>query len=103
MAHITGGGLSGNVPRMLRGRWDVELDLGAWRMPPVFGWLANLGELGDDDLFRTFNMGIGLVLVVPADAAAAVIARAEALDERAVRMGTVRAGGGVVRRVGSWR
>ena len=103
MAHITGGGLSENVPRMLRGRWDVELNLGAWRVPPVFGWLAMLGALGDDDLFRTFNMGIGLVLVVPEGAAEAVIARAGALGERATRIGSVRAGVGLVRRVGSWR
>ena len=81
----------------------MELYLGAWRVPPVFGWLAMLGALGDDDLFRTFNMGIGLVLDVPEGAAEAVIARAGALGERATRIGSVRAGVCLVRRVGSWR
>jgi phosphoribosylformylglycinamidine cyclo-ligase len=103
MAHITGGGLIGNVPRILHGRSDVALSLGSWPVPTIFPWLADLGGLGDDDLFRTFNMGIGLVLVVPAAAAEDVLARASALGECAKRIGVVRPGSGEVQLVGTWR
>ncbi|HEV2238704.1 MAG TPA: AIR synthase-related protein, partial [Ktedonobacterales bacterium] len=103
MAHITGGGLTENLPRVLHGRWDVALALGSWEVPPVFAWLADLGALGDDTLFRTFNMGVGLALVVPPEAAAGVLARAAALGERAARIGAIVPGTGMVRRDGSWR
>jgi len=103
MVHITGGGLTDNVPRVLGGRWDVALALGSWRVPPIFAFLARLGNLTDDDLFQTFNMGIGFVLVVDAAIADALIARATALGEVAMRIGTVHPGSGLVRRVGAWR
>jgi phosphoribosylformylglycinamidine cyclo-ligase len=103
MAHITGGGLTDNLPRILHGRWDVAIDLGSWRAPPIFSWLAALADLEDDDLFRTFNMGIGFVVVVPAAVAENVITRANALGERAMRIGTVYPGAGHLRRLGSWR
>jgi len=103
MAHITGGGLMDNVPRILGGRWDVELILGTWPVPPIFTFLARLGNLSDNDLFQTFNMGIGFVLIVAADVAEAVIARAMTLGEQAMRIGTVGAGTGRVHRVGTWQ
>jgi phosphoribosylformylglycinamidine cyclo-ligase len=103
MAHITGGGLTDNIPRILHGRWDVELELSSWRVPPIFSWLARLGDLSDDDLFRTFNMGAGFVVIVPAEAADGVVARANELGERATRIGVVRPGEGHVQRQGSWR
>jgi phosphoribosylformylglycinamidine cyclo-ligase len=103
MAHITGGGLTNNVPRMLSQRWDAELLLGSWPVPPIFAFLAGLGKLSDDDLFQTFNMGVGFVLVVPAETAEAVLARAAELGERAYHIGTIRPGTGLVRRVGDWR
>ena len=103
MAHITGGGLTENVPRILHGRWDVELDLESWQAPPIFSWLARLGDLSDDDLFRTFNMGVGFVVVVPAEMADGAIARASELGERAARIGIVRPGNGHVHRRGNWR
>jgi phosphoribosylformylglycinamidine cyclo-ligase len=103
MAHITGGGLTDNIPRILHGRWVVELELASWRVPPIFSWLARRGDLSDDDLFRTFNMGVGFVLVVPAEAADGVVARANELGERAARIGVVRSGEGQVLRRGSWR
>jgi phosphoribosylformylglycinamidine cyclo-ligase len=103
MAHITGGGLTGNVPRILHGRHDVALRLGAWAVPPIFALLAHLGSLTDDDLFATFNMGVGMALVVPESAADAVITRSVELGERATRVGTVLPGAGAVRREGSWR
>ena len=103
MAHITGGGLTNNVPRMLGQRWDVELMLGSWPVPPIFAFLAGLGRLSDDDLFQTFNMGVGYVLVVPAEAAEAVITSARQLGEQAYHIGTIRPGTGLVQRVGEWR
>jgi phosphoribosylformylglycinamidine cyclo-ligase len=103
MAHITGGGLTDNVPRMLNGRWDVLLSPRSWEIQPVFTWLAALGNLSDADLFQTFNMGVGFVMVVPGEVAEAVIARATALGERASRIGTVQPGTGQARRVGAWR
>ncbi len=103
MAHITGGGLTGNVPRILHGRWDVALDVASWQTPPIFSWLAELGALNDDDLFRTFNMGVGFVVVAPEEAANGVIARADELGERAMRIGVVRRGAGQVHRLGTWR
>ncbi len=103
MAHITGGGITGNLPRILHGAWDVELTLGSWPVPPIFSWLADLGALESDDLFATFNMGLGLVLIVPERVADGVIGRANALGERASRIGVVRRGAGKVALVGTWR
>ncbi|HEY7092835.1 MAG TPA: phosphoribosylformylglycinamidine cyclo-ligase [Ktedonobacterales bacterium] len=103
MAHITGGGLTDNLPRILHRRWDVELDVESWRISPVFSWLERLGDLSDDDLFRTFNMGVGFVVIVPVEVADGVVARANELGERATRIGVVRAGEGRVQRRGSWR
>jgi phosphoribosylformylglycinamidine cyclo-ligase len=103
MAHITGGGITGNVPRILHDRWDVALALGSWPVPSIFGLLARLGDLSDDELFQTFNMGIGFVLVVPPGVADALVARAVELGERAWRIGTVMPGSGQVRRQGAWR
>ncbi len=103
MAHITGGGLTGNVPRILRERWDVELALGTWPVPPIIRRLAELGGLSDDDLFATYNMGVGYALIVPEAVAPDVLARAVALGERAYHIGVVIPGTGRVRRKGVWR
>ncbi len=64
LAHITGGGLIENVPRVLPVQLGVEIDEDSWPIPPVFTWLAQTGNVPADDLWRTFNMGIGLVLIV---------------------------------------
>jgi phosphoribosylformylglycinamidine cyclo-ligase len=84
-AHITGGGLLENVPRILPAGCQVAIDLTAWEVPPVFRWIAELGAVGMDDMFRTFNMGIGMVVVVPREEAdQAVRAVREAGEEAAV-------------------
>jgi phosphoribosylformylglycinamidine cyclo-ligase len=71
-AHITGGGITDNTPRMLPAKLGVEIDLDCWPMPPVFGLLRRLGAIPDDDLRRTFNLGIGMILAVsPQDRTAA--------------------------------
>ena len=78
-AHITGGGLTENIPRILPAGLGVELDAATWILPPVFRWLKTSGGLGDGDMARTFNCGIGMVAVVAkADAEeAASVLRAE--------------------------
>ena len=82
MAHITGGGLMENIPRVIPQGLAVRLDTTAWRLPPVFRWLRNTGRLTDDDLARTFNCGIGMaVIVAPAHADAAVAAMTKAGEE----------------------
>ncbi len=88
-AHITGGGLPGNVPRALPPGTAAVLDPAAWTPPPVFAWLARAGAVPTEEMLRVFNCGIGMVLVVSdAAAAAAVLARA---GETALRIGRIEA------------
>jgi phosphoribosylformylglycinamidine cyclo-ligase len=72
MAHITGGGLPENLPRVLPEGCGARVRLGSWPMPPVFELLARAGNLSQRDLYRTFNAGLGMVLAVPASEARAV-------------------------------
>jgi phosphoribosylformylglycinamidine cyclo-ligase len=64
IAHITGGGLHENLARILPANIGVTIDRGSWKMPAVFPWLQQLGDVEDDEMHRVFNMGIGLALVV---------------------------------------
>jgi len=66
IAHITGGGLFENLERVLPAGIGVKIDRGSWTMPGVFPWLQHLGEVDEEEMFRVFNMGVGLVLVVSA-------------------------------------
>jgi phosphoribosylformylglycinamidine cyclo-ligase len=66
MAHITGGGITENVPRVLPEGLALSLDRNSWRVPPIFTWLQRAGQLDDAEMFRAFNMGVGLVLVASA-------------------------------------
>jgi phosphoribosylformylglycinamidine cyclo-ligase len=75
MAHITGGGLPGNLPRVLPEGCGAVLRRDAWEMPPIFALLQRAGDLSDRDLMRTFNCGIGMVLVVAADRVAEIAAQ----------------------------
>ncbi|MFQ5555522.1 MAG: phosphoribosylformylglycinamidine cyclo-ligase [Acidimicrobiia bacterium] len=73
LAHITGGGLPGNVGRILSAEQDAVLERRAWPTPAVFDWLRIMGEIPDEEMFRTFNMGVGFAVVVdPSDATATV-------------------------------
>jgi len=91
MAHITGGGLTGNVPRILPERLVAEIDAGAWTLPPLFDWLRKAGNVAPAEMYRTFNCGVGFVIVVdPAGADAAVETLAE-LGEAVFRIGRIRA------------
>jgi phosphoribosylformylglycinamidine cyclo-ligase len=74
LAHVTGGGLVGNVPRVLPQGVDAQLDRSAWEVPRVFGEIQRLGEIGDEEMARVFNLGIGMVAVVPPDDVARALA-----------------------------
>ena len=91
-AHITGGGLPGNVPRVLPDGMDAELDASAWVLPPVFRWLARAGGVSAGEMLRVFNCGVGMVLVVR-DAEAAMAHLLE-LGEQAVVIGRIVVGEG---------
>ncbi len=89
VAHITGGGLTENLPRILPEQVHAEIDLSAIDVPPVFSWLAAAGRIAEDEMLRTFNCGIGLVLVVAADASDTVSDILESANESAVIIGTL--------------
>jgi phosphoribosylformylglycinamidine cyclo-ligase len=72
MAHITGGGLIENTPRILPHGLGAVIDRATWTPQPIFTWLQQLGRIGDEEMHRVFNMGIGLVIVAPPDAQAAL-------------------------------
>ncbi len=97
LAHVTGGGLTDNVPRLLPEGWRAEIKVGAWEIPELFYLLQRHGEIASDEMFRVFNMGIGLVLFVDPAGAGDVLARLRAQGQRAMPIGTVQEGGsGVV-------
>ncbi|MGR3794419.1 phosphoribosylformylglycinamidine cyclo-ligase [Vannielia sp. SX4] len=95
LAHITGGGLTENLPRVFPEGLGAEVDLGAWDLPPVFRWLAETGGLEEAELLKTFNAGIGMVLVVAADQAEALTSLLEDTGEQVSVLGRVKAGEGV--------
>jgi phosphoribosylformylglycinamidine cyclo-ligase len=95
LAHITGGGLTENLPRVLPEGLGAAIDLGSWSLPPVFRWLAAEGGVAQAEMLKTFNAGIGLVLVVAADRAEALAAELTAAGETVHRIGTVGPGQGV--------
>jgi phosphoribosylformylglycinamidine cyclo-ligase len=97
MAHITGGGITDNLPRVLPLGTEARVRLGAWQVPAVFRWLQAAGGVPQGDMLRTFNMGIGLILVVArGDADASLRALAAAGETGAVRIGEIAAGRGQV-------
>jgi phosphoribosylformylglycinamidine cyclo-ligase len=94
LAHITGGGITGNLPRALPDGLDAEVDLGSWKMTPVFGWLMKEAGIDEGEMLRTFNCGIGLIAVTDAARADDVIAAFNSNGERVMRIGTLVAGKG---------
>lgn len=92
MVHITGGGFYDNIPRVLPEGCGVEVTTGRWPEPPIFGLLQQWGGVAKTEMFRTFNMGIGMILVVPAEQVAAIQSDLAARDEKSYIIGTVIAG-----------
>lgn len=96
MAHITGGGFIENIPRVLPEGVNVEIEYGSWPILPIFELMQQKGNISNRDMFTTFNMGIGLVVVVPAERADEALRIAGGLGEKAYRIGTVTEGSRVV-------
>jgi phosphoribosylformylglycinamidine cyclo-ligase len=94
LAHITGGGLLENIPRVLPAGLDAVVDATAWRRPAAFDWLQTQGNITDTEMYRTFNCGVGMVAVVPATAVDAALAFLQAAGETAWHIGEIRAAAG---------
>ena len=99
LAHITGGGLPGNVARILPEGTDAVIESSRWETPHVFGVLQDLGALDDLDMYRTFNMGIGFVIVVPESTVDATLGSLESNGLEASVIGRITEGTGTVRLV----
>lgn len=91
LAHITGGGITENLPRVLPKGTQALIDLDSWPLPPIFGWLREQGNIADTELLRTFNCGVGMITCVPADQADTACARLNELGEQAWIIGTIEA------------
>jgi phosphoribosylformylglycinamidine cyclo-ligase len=89
LAHITGGGLVENIPRALPAHLAAEIDLSAIPVPPVFAWLAQAGPVAEAEMIRTFNCGIGMVLVVDPNGVGDVRAVLEQAGETVINIGTL--------------
>jgi phosphoribosylformylglycinamidine cyclo-ligase len=91
-AHITGGGLTDNIPRVLPDGLEARLQRGSWHRDPVFEWLAATGSIAPAEMYRTFNCGIGMVVVLPAAHVPAALQLLQSSGERATVIGEIRSG-----------
>ena len=89
MAHITGGGLTGNIPRVLPDSCAVELKRSAWNWGPLFDWLQAAAQIDNAEMYKTFNCGIGMVVIVAAEHTDAAIAHLQSAGETVYRLGRV--------------
>ena len=96
MAHITGGGLVGNIPRVLPDDCDAVLDRSSWPVNDIFKYLQKAGPVEEQEMFRVFNMGIGYVLIVDVDSAADIKAKLDKSGESVYEIGTIAKGTGKV-------
>ena len=83
IAHITGGGIVGNLPRVLPRGTRAVVDTSSWRRPAVFDWIQETGEIADDEMWRTFNCGVGMLLVVASGGARTLVTELDARGEHA--------------------
>ncbi|WP_170458969.1 phosphoribosylformylglycinamidine cyclo-ligase [Ruegeria arenilitoris] len=95
LAHITGGGLTENLPRVLPDDLGAQIDLTAWDLPPVFRWMAETGGIAESEMLKTFNCGIGMIVVCTADRADDLAALLSDAGESVARIGSVTEGAGV--------
>ena len=94
MAHITGGGITDNLPRVLPAGTHAVIDRARWEVPAIFQWLQRTGHVPDDDMLRTFNMGIGLIVACAAESVDTLLADLRHAGEpHATRIGQIAAGG----------
>jgi phosphoribosylformylglycinamidine cyclo-ligase len=96
MAHITGGGITENLNRVLPDTCDARIHTGSWREPAIFGVLAQAASLEPDEMLKTFNMGIGMAVVFPANRAAAAAALLRGEGETVFEIGEIVEGTGVI-------
>ena len=89
VVHVTGGGFTGNVPRVLPKGVRARIDTNAWPRPAIFGFLQREAALPDEEMLRVFNCGVGMIAIVPREEAQEVIERLQALGERAYRIGEI--------------
>ena len=89
LAHITGGGLTENIPRVLNAQQGVSINLESWALPELFQWLAQQGGLSQAEMLKTFNCGIGMVLVVAPEAQAQITALLKEMGEDVIELGRV--------------
>src|SRR5947208_13574576 len=92
LAHITGGGIPGNLPRVLPSGVKAEIDLASWPVPAIFKYLAKLGKIDTDELLQSFNLGVGMILVVPPKFVKSVEADLKKRREKFFRIGRVERG-----------
>ena len=90
MAHITGGGLTENIPRVLPENCVAQIDAQSWPLPKLFQWLQQAGNVEQQEMYRTFNCGIGMAVIVPAEQADAAQAFLAEQGETVYRLGTIR-------------
>jgi phosphoribosylformylglycinamidine cyclo-ligase len=102
LAHVTGGGLTDNLPRVLPRGCRAEIRVGSWPIPELFHWLEERGGVDGEEMFRVFNMGVGMVAVVAPEALRELLAALRAAGQKAWSIGTVQEGGrGVVYDLGA--
>jgi phosphoribosylformylglycinamidine cyclo-ligase len=94
VAHITGGGLPGNVPRVVAADLDAVFDPGSWTVPRIFAEIQAAGKISDEEMFRVFNLGIGMVVAVPARDAPHALELLAAIGQSASKVGHLSAGAG---------
>jgi phosphoribosylformylglycinamidine cyclo-ligase len=99
VAHITGGGIIGNLPRALGEHHDAVVDRSTWEVPPIFGEIQRLGDVADEEMARVFNLGIGMAVIVPAEDAHKTLDVLRTAGHRATEIGDVERGDGTVRLV----
>jgi len=89
LAHITGGGITGNIPRTLPPGTRARIDKASWPRPPVFDWLQRAGNVAEEEMFRVFNCGIGMALVVAAGDARRAADALRAAGEAVYEIGSI--------------
>ena len=96
LAHITGGGIPENLARVLSNSVDANVETGTWERPAIFDWLQEQGAVAETEMLRTFNCGLGMMAIVPADHTDAAVAELNASGETATIVGSITAGNGQV-------